>query len=75
MPAASSSARISRAFSMMPLCTSTTRLSLLMCGCALFSVTPPWVAPRVWPMEFASKMFPRHPLRELRHAARCGFHI
>lgn len=35
-------------FSMMPLCTSAT--PALMCGCALASVTPPWVAQRVWPM-------------------------
>src|SRR5690606_16521129 len=33
---------------MMPLCTRAT--PWLMCGCALASVTPPWVAQRVWPM-------------------------
>ena len=47
---ASSSARSSAKFSMMPLCTSATRPVRPRCGCALTSLGAPWVAQRVCPM-------------------------
>ena len=34
---------------MMPFITTITEPSVLECGCALASVTRPWVAQRVWP--------------------------
>jgi hypothetical protein len=58
---ARSFSRCSSWFSMMPLCTSAT--PWLMCGCALASVTPPWVAQRVWPMpSWRGSVRPARPL-------------
>ena len=47
---ASSRARSSAKFSMIPLCTSATRPAYPTCGCALTSFGAPWVAQRVCPM-------------------------
>ena len=49
-PSASSLARSSSAFSMMPLCTTAMRPAVSVCGWALTSLGSPWVAQRVWPM-------------------------
>ena len=49
-PSARSSFLSSMKFSTMPLTTMWTRLSSSKCGCALSSLTRPWVAQRVWPM-------------------------
>lgn len=46
MPVASSSARNSELFSIVPLCTSATRSLASRCGCAFSSVLPPCVAQR-----------------------------
>ena len=50
MAVASSSARSSAKFSMIPLCTSATRRASPVCGWAFTSFGAPWVAHRVWPM-------------------------
>ena len=42
--------RSSVQFSTIPLSTMCTRSEVSQCGCALASVTRPWVAQRVWPM-------------------------
>ena len=49
-PVASSSARSTAKFSMMPLWTTAILPAASRCGCALRSVGLPWVAQRVWPI-------------------------
>ena len=49
-PSASSSFRSTGKFSMMPLWMTATRPLTSVCGWALRSVGPPWVAQRVWPI-------------------------
>ena len=73
---ASIRARSSAKFSMIPLCTSATRRSPPLCGCALTSFGAPWVAQRVWPMpivaggERASRRSPSRGWRACRPASR-----
>ncbi len=73
---ASSSARSSRKFSTMPLCTTTVRPLWLMCGCALRELGTPCVAQRVCPMPMrplsGSVRTSSHQIVELAHVAPDG---
>ena len=64
-PRPSSSSRSSAKFSMMPLCTTATRPSQEVWGCAFASLGRPCVAQRVWPMPHV----PARPSGSTRRAS------